>query len=194
MGVYLHSKYTFILLRILFDYRHNIYVMNIKNEEIKRQIVSVRPLLLTKAEAVLRNISKADDVVQDVMLVMWEKRHLLEKVDDIEAYSTRILLRKLSEMQDKNRNTVAVNTYVMGETVPDEMAADDDVADICYKKVVENLADNDALMMDLRYKSGLNNTEIAKMLNITETAVRKKMGIIHQKAAKIVKKIMKEYE
>ena len=186
MGVYLHSKYTFILLRILFDYRHNIYVMNIKNEEIKRQIVSVRPLLLTKAVAVLRNISKADDVVQDVMLVMWEKRHLLEKVDDIEAYSTRILLRKLSEMQDKNRNTVAVNTYVMG--------ADDDVADICYKKVVENLADNDALMMDLRYKSGLNNTEIAKMLNITETAVRKKMGIIHQKAAKIVKKIMKEYE
>ena len=168
--------------------------MNIKNEEIKRQIVSVRPLLLTKAVAVLRNISKADDVVQDVMLVMWEKRHLLEKVDDIEAYSTRILLRKLSEMQDKNRNTVAVNTYVMGETVPDEMVADDDVADICYKKVVENLADNDALMMDLRYKSGLNNTEIAKMLNITETAVRKKMGIIHQKAAKIVKKIMKEYE
>ena len=168
--------------------------MNIKNEEIKRQIVSVRPLLLTKAVAVLRNISKADDVVQDVMLVMWEKRHLLEKVDDIEAYSTRILLRKLSEMQDKNRNTVVVNTYVMGETVPDEMVADDDVADICYKKVVENLADNDALMMDLRYKSGLNNTEIAKMMNITEAAVRKKMGIIHQKAAKIVEKIMKEYE
>ena len=168
--------------------------MDIRTEEIKRQIVSVRPLLLTKAVAVLRNISKADDVVQDVMLVMWEKRHLLEKVDDIEAYSTRILLRKLSEMQDKNRNTVVVNTYVMGETVPDEMVADDDVADICYKKVVENLADNDALMMDLRYKSGLNNTEIAKMMNITEAAVRKKMGIIHQKAAKIVEKIMKEYE
>ena len=67
-------------------------------EAIKKQLVELRPMLFARACTKIRNIQLSDELVQEVLLVLLEKQYLLENVQNIRAYSTAVLDKKMNKI------------------------------------------------------------------------------------------------
>jgi RNA polymerase sigma factor (sigma-70 family) len=119
---------------------------------------------------------EAEDIVQDTMLKVWNRRDSWNELDSIEAYAMTIC-RNLSLDHMKRRSTQNLSLDAMPLDRPDN--TDDPLQQLAWKNSIEQIKslmnampEKQRTCMQLRDFEGKSYKEIALILGITEEQVK----------------------
>ena len=150
-------------------------------ETIVRQMT---PKLYRTAVSLLWNDADAADAIQEAILTAWQKRGSLRNVPRFEAWLTRILINECRSQQRRRRfRTVPIEETLDGADEPHFAPADTELRD-ALRALPEKLR----LPLILHHLEGYDLNEVARMLRLSEPAVR---GRIYQ-ARKRLKAMLDE--
>lgn len=132
----------------------------------------------------------AKDIVHDVFMSLWERKHNFN-ADCIAAYlATSIKFQCFKFYQkEQRRSKLALQNYRFEEKVLDEQEWDAAFLRDFIEGIVEEMPPRCKLIFRYSRNEGLNNREIAKKTNITEKGVEKTLG----RALKIIRVELKNY-
>lgn len=129
------------------------------------------------AYAMLGNDQDVADAIQDTILACWDKISQLEEPKYFKTWLTRILINKCNDILRSRQK------FVLVETLPEIPAPDLGFANLEWNEIMKLLTPNEQVVVTLYYSEGFKTTEIAQMLDITETAVRNRLARSRDKIA-----------
>ena len=144
---------------------------------------SQKYVLYKTARAILDNDEDAADAIQDTILTCWEKLDLLKENQFFRAWITKILINKCTDLLRMRKRVVYVEEYP-------EIPAKEEVSDAEWKELLAILDEEHRLVVTLYYAQGFRTKEIARILGITDSAVRSRLA----RARERVKKYCQEAE
>ena len=141
-------------------------------DEYKEEVERNRPRMLSVARSYLKASEEAEDIVQDVLLKLWQ---LLDKL--------RIPMGPLALVLVKNRCVDCLRRLQTTIDLPENVAESEPACDERYGKVmqlVDKLPTMQQTIMRLRHMEGMEMCEIATLTGSNETAVRKALSRARQ--------------
>lgn len=139
------------------------------------------------AKRILVSNDEAEDAVQEVFLKLWKGKQNIENYKNPEAFAITMTknycLDRLKSKQASNLKIVHSN-YQNSENVEKIIEANDGV-EIVFK-IMETLPEQQKIILQLRDVEQFEFSEIAKMLDSNETAIR----VALSRARKTVKDAM----
>lgn len=116
----------------------------------------------------------AEDAVQEVMLKLWSRKKKLLSYDNLEAFSMTVTknhcLDQLKRRQNNNLRLVHSNYEDGNTSVQRAIEVQDDLTWV--QKIIETLPEQQKIIIQLRDVEQYEYVEIAKMMNMQETAIR----------------------
>lgn len=165
-----------------------------KNISFRNDVLPLKNVLYRLALRITLNKEEAEDIVQDTLIKVWNRRDSLQNVDSIEAFSLTICRNLSLDRQRKAGND--------NQPIGDEEMSSADTASDPYermiqkdrvelvKRIVDSLPEKQRSCMQLRDFEGKSYKEIATVLGLSEEQV--KVNIF--RARQTVKQKYKEYE
>lgn len=164
------------------------YILLIETEEDKSKFERIynnyRQTMYYAAYHILKNEHTAEDIVHQAFLRVIDH---LDKIDENNCHKTKAFLVVITEhlaidyyRKQKRANIVSyeeMELYVADE----QIEQDDDVNEII--SAIELLPINYSSVLRLKYSQGYQDSEIARILNITEDNVRKRISRAKKKLA-----------
>ena len=141
-------------------------------DEYKEEVERNRPRMLSVARSYLKASEEAEDVVQDVLLKLWQ---LLDKL--------RIPMGPLALVLVRNRCIDCLRRLQSTIALPENVLESEPTCDERYEKVmqlVDKLSTMQQTIMRLRHMEGMEMCEIAALTGSNETAVRKALSRARQ--------------
>lgn len=136
-------------------------------------IVPFKDKLYRLAKRILVSKDEAEDAVQEVLLKLWKGKQNIENYKNPEAFAITMTknycLDRLKSKQASNLKIVHSN-YQTSENVERNIEANDEVAIVF--KIMETLPEQQKIVIQLRDVEQFEFSEIAKMLDSNETAIR----------------------
>ncbi len=137
------------------------------------------PALVRVATALLRDEDAAEEVAQDVMVQLWQRRHVLDTSMPLRAYLLRAVrnralnhLRHMRVRRDSESDVEAMYDAPMGSDQPivaKELAQ-------AAQTAIRELPPRCREVFELSRVDGLRYTEIAEALDISQKTVEAQMG------------------
>jgi RNA polymerase sigma-70 factor (sigma-E family) len=126
--------------------------------------------LLRFARALVGDRGTAEDVVQDVVLRLYQRREALAEVNDLDAYARRMVINAYLSWGRKWFRVIPVGTLA---DIPSTGDPADRVADHddLHRRLAQ-LPKRQRTVIVLRYLNGLSDTQIASELGCNVTTVR----------------------
>ncbi|MDE5698061.1 MAG: sigma-70 family RNA polymerase sigma factor [Lachnospiraceae bacterium] len=121
------------------------------------------------AKAILMNDEDASDAIQDTLLICWEKLNELKTDQYFKAWVTKILVNNCYGIIRRNRWI----TYT--DELP-ERVIEDNVSNIEWRETLSAIDEKYRIVLVLFYSEGFRTKEIAKILGITDSAVRTRLS------------------
>lgn len=154
-------------------------------------VVPFKDRLYRLAKRILVSKDEADDAVQEVFLKLWKGKESIGSYKSPEAFAITMTknycLDRLKSKQASNLKIVHSN-YQTSENIEKKIEAIDGV-EIVFK-IMETLPEQQKIVLQLRDVEEFEFSEIAKMLDSNETAVR----VALSRARKTVRdKMIKKY-
>ena len=141
-------------------------------DEYKEEVERNRPRMLSVARSFLKANEEAEDVVQDVLLKLWQ---LLDKL--------RIPMGPLALVLVKNRCVDCLRRLQTTIDIPENLVESEATYDERYEKVmqlVDKLPTMQQTIIRLRHMEGMEMYEIAELTGSKEAAVRKSLSRARQ--------------
>ena len=141
-------------------------------DEYKEEVERNRPRMLSVARSYLKANEEAEDVVQDVLLKLWQ---LLDKL--------RIPMGPLALVLVKNRSVDCLRRLQTTIDIPENLVESEATYDERYEKVmqlVDKLPTMQQTIIRLRHMEGMELYEIAALTGSKEAAVRKSLSRARQ--------------
>jgi RNA polymerase sigma-70 factor (ECF subfamily) len=143
--------------------------------DFKTDILPVSKKLLRFANHFLQDEQEAKDAVQDVFLKLWQKRHELKKVENVEAYAMRMTKNRCLDMIRANR-TIPINDdtdkKLKEETEDVHLQFEFSESAIQIKSLIDKLPDLQRKIMSMRDIEQLTYEEIAEKTELQLNAIR----------------------
>ena len=125
------------------------------------------------AKRILVSTDEAEDAVQEVFLKLWKGKQQIENYKNPEAFAITMTknycLDRLKSKQASNLKIVHSN-YQTSENIEKNIEANDGV-ELVFK-IMETLPEQQKIILQLRDVEQFEFSEIAKMLDSNETAIR----------------------
>jgi RNA polymerase sigma factor (sigma-70 family) len=147
-----------------------------KKISFRNDVLPLKNSLYRLALRITLNSADAEDIVQDTLIRVWEKREQWDQIESIEAFSYTICrnlaLDKVKRM-DHNNDSIDEKQIDQPDTSsnPNESAEQKDRINL-VKRLVNQLPEKQRSCMQLRDFEGKSYKEIAKILGITEEQVK----------------------
>lgn len=156
-------------------------------DEYKEEVKCIRPDLVATALRYMGDADEAEDVVQDVLLKMWQ---LVDTLHLPLGSFGGILVRNhcIDLLRQKRRITMVT---VVNENIVRPHDEDDERMDRVMN-AIQQLPPIQQTIMQLRHMDGMKMSEIAQLMGTTEVAVRKTLSRSRQAILKSFKN--HEYE
>ncbi|MDO5969828.1 sigma-70 family RNA polymerase sigma factor [Flavivirga aquimarina] len=126
------------------------------------------------AKRLLVSTEEAEDATQEVLLRLWNNKKKIQEYKNVEAFSMTMTKNfcfdKLKSKQAQNLKIVHSN-YEDGNTSLQKQVELNDSVD-WVSKIIEELPEQQKIIIQLRDIEEYDLDEIAKMLNMNNTAVR----------------------
>ncbi|MBR9756577.1 MAG: RNA polymerase sigma factor [Algicola sp.] len=126
------------------------------------------------AKRLLVSTEEAEDATQEILLKLWSNKSKITKYNNVEAFSMTMTknfcLDKLKSKQAQNLKIVHSNYQDHQVSLQKELEANDSVNWVA--KIIEALPEQQKMVVQLRDIEQYDYDEIAKMLNMNNTAVR----------------------
>ena len=147
-------------------------------ETFKTSVFVHKDKLYRFARRILISDDEAFDVVQEILMKLWEKRDSLIEVDNIEAYAMRMVnyecinrLRKF-DVRENYKNTTQINLSIQEEQ--------QEIKPIILN-LINQLPEKQRKVMHLKDVEELEIKEIAEILEMEENAIRVNLMRARQK-------------
>jgi RNA polymerase sigma-70 factor (ECF subfamily) len=147
----------------------------------KQLILPMTDLLYRFARSILQDGEEAKDAVQELSLKLWEKRNVLDGVDNLQAFAIKSMRNHCLDEIRKRRNTIEPHHEMISELPePYEIVEQADMS-IRIKKLIEKLPELQRTVIQLRDVEGFEIEEIAKTTGLTANAVTVNLSRARQK-------------
>jgi len=159
------------------------------SKQFNNQVVALSDRYFRLAKSILRDADVAQDAVQDLILKLWEKRHSLDEVENIQAFtirSMRNLCLDIIRQQHEETELPAETEY--SELNPYQQTEQKDMV-LRIKRMIDNLPELQRTIIRMRDVEGMELKEIAYITDLTENAVTVNLSRARQK---IRERIMNE--
>ena len=123
---------------------------------------------------------ESEEIVQDVFLNLWKHRKEIRSEDAFKSYIFKIALNnirnyfKKKQVQEKHKQIIAQEYLFEGQ--PDLEESDYEAVIKQVDKLIEQLPEKRREIFLLSRKEGLDISEIAKYLNISESTVKNQIS------------------
>lgn len=148
-----------------------------KKISFRDDILPLKNVLYRLALRITMNREDAEDVVQDTMLKVWNRRERWGEIESIEAFSLTVCRNiALDKARRKANSSESLDTEAMEPRAtaaanPYEKTAQRDMIDN-VRCVIDTLPEKQRTCMQLRDFEGKSYKEIAAVLSITEDQVK----------------------
>ena len=164
-----------------------------KKISFRNDVLPLKNALFRLALRITLNRAEAEDIVQDTLIKVWNKRFDWDSIDSIEAFSLKICRNlSLDRIKKKGNNNESLETT--NEVQPqslsnpqDEMIRQDHIR--LVRDIVNSLPEKQKSCMQLRDFEGKAYKEIAEILEITEEQVKVNIFRARQAVKQKYKKI-----
>lgn len=144
--------------------------------DFRTDILPLKNQLYRLALRITLNPQEAEDIVQDTMIKVWNRRDSWDEIENIEAFSMTICRNlSLDTMKRKGRQDASLDDMPFER--PD--TGGDPFTNLVHKdnldrirKVMDSLPENQRTCMQLRDFEGLSYREIAEIVGVTEGQVK----------------------
>ncbi len=144
-------------------------------EQFQTQVLPLQNKLFRYALSIVKERELARDVVQEVLLKLWNQRVSLKEVKNLEAWCIRMIRNKAYDKLKLHANKVVSLKLANGETsygaVPDKMAEDQDLIESVHR-LLHILPEKQREIFRLRDLMGYTNSEIEKLLQLDASQVK----------------------
>lgn len=163
-----------------------------KKLSFRDDVLPLKDKIFRLALRITLNRAEAEDIVQDVLIKVWNRRDDLAEVDSIEAYSLTVCRNlSLDRLQRKENNNVNLDDAPPTEAddaPPDlQMIRNERIDNI--KRLVERLPIPQRAAMQLRDMEGKTYKEISAITGQTEEQVKVNIFRARQYIRKQIEKI-----
>jgi RNA polymerase sigma-70 factor (ECF subfamily) len=147
-----------------------------KNVSFQNDVLPLKNVLYRLALRITLLHEDAEDIVQDTLIKVWNKRDELQDIDSIEAYSLAVCRNiALDRLKKKDRQSESIDTIHLtlydGTASPYEQIDQKDRLQI-VKNIVNALPEKQRSCMQLRDFEGKTYKEIANIMDISEDQVK----------------------
>jgi len=149
-----------------------------KNISFRNDVLPLKNELYRLALRITLNHAEAEDVVQETMMKVWNRREHWNQIDSIEAFCLTICrnlaLDKMKRMENQNQSlseedhNLADGSYASN---PEEQALQRDRIRL-VRQLIEKLPEKQRSAMQLRDIEGKSYKEIALIMGISEEQVK----------------------
>ena len=152
-----------------------------ESTQFNTQILNLSDKLFRLAKSILRNGDAAQDAVQELTMKLWEKRHQLDEVENIQAFTMRsmrnLCLDTIRQNRDEDELPVEFE-YI--EPNPHQQTEIRDLA-TRIRRMIDNLPELQRTIIRMRDVEEMEISEIAYVTLITENAVSVNLSRARQK-------------
>jgi RNA polymerase sigma factor, sigma-70 family len=147
-----------------------------KKVSFRNDVLPLKNELFRLALRITLNRVEAEDIVQDTLIKVWDRRFEWENIDSIEAFSLTVCrnlsLDRLRKKENSNDSLEDVNIAepVASSNPQDRMIQEDRVS--LVRQIIDSLPEKQRSCMQLRDFEGKSYKEIAQVLDITEEQVK----------------------
>ncbi|WP_315513815.1 sigma-70 family RNA polymerase sigma factor [Prevotella histicola] len=147
-----------------------------KKVSFRNDVLPLKNELFRLALRITLNRVEAEDIVQDTLIKVWDRRFEWESIDSIEAFSLTVCrnlsLDRLRKKENSNDSLEDVNVAepVASSNPQDRMIQEDRVS--LVRQIIDSLPEKQRSCMQLRDFEGKSYKEIAQVLGITEEQVK----------------------
>lgn len=143
------------------------------------KLIEIKNQMYMVALSLLKNHADAEDVVQESILVAYEKLYMLKKDDKFKSWMMRIVVNQAKMQLRKN------SRMIVSDDVP-EIISEDKHEDIW--EIVLSMKSELSAVVILFYAQGYSVKEISKIMTIPVGTVKSRLS----KARNLLKKILEE--
>ncbi|MBF1401543.1 MAG: RNA polymerase sigma factor [Prevotella histicola] len=147
-----------------------------KKVSFRNDVLPLKNELFRLALRITLNRVEAEDIVQDTLIKVWDRRFEWESIDSIEAFSLTVCRNlSLDRLRKKENNNDSLEDVNIAEPVAssnpqDQMIQEDRVS--LVRQIIDSLPEKQRSCMQLRDFEGKSYKEIAQVLDITEEQVK----------------------
>lgn len=145
--------------------------------DFRHDILPLKNLIFRTALRIVLNREEAEDIVQDTLVKLWERRKELEQVANLEAFALTMTRRLALDRKEKMDNR-SVSLDEEAHDRPSEGFANSDQRLMRQEtsdfigQIINSLPEKQRTILQLRDIEGKNYKEIAETLSITESDVK----------------------
>lgn len=155
--------------------------------DFRNDVLPLKDKLFRLALRITLDRAEAEDVVQETLIRIWNKRDEWNQFDSIEAYSLTVV-RNLAIDRSRRKDAETVELTPEAELTPDGSNPYDSLVNKerleLIHRLVNELPEKQRVIMQLRDVEGKNYKEIARILNLTEEQVKVNLFRARQKIKK----------
>lgn len=148
-----------------------------KREELGEHILAYQETMYRVAKSILGNDADCADAIGEAIVKAFSRLDMLRQDKYVKTWLVRIVINECYTLLRRQQRVVALDDY-MTETQP-APAESEDYSDLY--QAVSRLPEPMRLCICLYYLEGYSVRETAKILDITETAVRKRLARAREK-------------
>ena len=165
-----------------------------ESTQFNTQILNHSDKLFRLAKSILRNENAAQDAVQELIMKLWEKRSVLDEVENIQAFTMRsmrnLCLDTIRQQKDEAEIPVEFE-YV--EPNPYQQTEQKDIASK-IRTMINQLPELQRTIIRMRDVEEMEIAEIAFITSISENAVSVNLSRARQKIREQILKEQKRVE
>lgn len=141
----------------------------------RNDILPLKDKLYRLAFRITLDSAEAEDVVQDTLIRVWNKRDEWSQVESIEAYcltiARNLAIDRSQKMEARNTELTSEVREMPDTLTPYDQLAQDEQMQLIHR-LVNGLPEKQRTIMQLRDIEGKSYKEIADILQITEEQVK----------------------
>ena len=156
----------------------------------ENKILPISQKMYRYARSILKNDDTAQDVVQECLLKIWDKRDLLKEIRSPESWALRITRNQCYDWVKTNRYTIEVESVSIiseGDETDHESILND--SKIWLDKIMATLSQKNREIFHLREVEEFTYQEIAEVMSLTLSDVKVSVHRSRQKIKSSFQKI-----
>jgi len=151
------------------------------SKQFNTQILILSDKLFRLAKSILRNEAAAQDAVQELNMKLWEKRHNLDEVENVPAFTMRAMRNLCLDTIRQQRDVDELPAeFEFVEANPHEQTEQRDLA-ARIRNMIDNLPELQRTIIRMRDVEGMEISEIAFVTQLTDNAVSVNLSRARQK-------------
>lgn len=152
--------------------------------DFRKDILPLKDKLFRLALRITFDRAEAEDIVQETMIRVWNKRDEWDELESVEAYCLTVV-RNLAIDRSEKKDSQTMELTIEAEQTPDASSPYDRLVNKERLKLVHRLVgelpEKQRLIMQLRDVEGKSYKEIAVALRLTEEQVKVNLFRARQK-------------